>query len=63
MSKLTAMQELKSYFEQQLSLQQTHGEIKQSTEDTLLDAIEVCKNIINTKEKQQIIEAHESGYN
>ena len=54
--KQTAMQELKKYFEQQLKLH-INNEIKYTTEEALVDAIQVCKNAINTKEKEQIIDA------
>ena len=50
----TAIQELIEYFEQQLRLQ-CSGEIKYTTEEALLDAIEVCKNAQITKEKEQIL--------
>lgn len=51
---MTAIQELKEYFEQQLRLQR-RSEIKYTTEEALVDAIEVCRNAITTKEKQQLI--------
>jgi hypothetical protein len=54
MSKKTAIQELKEYFEQQLRIQRS-SEIKYTTEETLVDAIQVCQNAINTKEKEQLI--------
>jgi len=50
----TAIQELKEYFEQQLMFQRS-GEIKYTTEEVLIDAIQVCQNAINTKEKEQLI--------
>jgi len=59
---MTAETELKLYFEQQLRIHLSN-EIKYTTEKALLDAIEICENCINTKEKQQIIEAHNKGEN
>ena len=52
---MTAVEELKKYFEQQLRIHLSN-KIKYTTEEALLDAIEICKNCINTKEKQQIID-------
>ena len=54
MSQKTAIQELKEYFEQQLRLQR-NSEIKYTTEEALVDAIQLCQNAINTKEKEQLI--------
>jgi NTP pyrophosphatase (non-canonical NTP hydrolase) len=48
----TAIQKLIEYFEQQLSLQRS-SEIKYTTEEALVDAIDVCKNAQKTKEIEQ----------
>jgi len=58
----TAMQEAILYFEQQLSLQRT-SKIKYTTEEALVDAIQVCKNAANTIERNQIIDAYDNGWN
>lgn len=58
---MTAVQELKLYFEQQLSIHLSN-EIKYTTKEALLDVIQICENCINTKEKQQIIDAFDNGY-
>ena len=60
MSNKTAIQELIEYFEQQLRLQRS-SEIKYTTEEALVDAIQVCKNAQKTKEKEQIQSAFENG--
>lgn len=52
----TAIQELIQYFKQHLSLHRTK-EIVYTTEEALMDAIHVCENAKNTKEKQQISKA------
>jgi hypothetical protein len=57
MSNKTAIQELKEYFEQQLRLHKK-GEIKFTTEKAFLDAIQICQNAYNTKEKKQIKNAY-----
>jgi hypothetical protein len=57
---MTAVQELKLYFEQQLSIHLSN-EIKYTTKEALSDAIQICENCINTKEKQQIIDAYIDG--
>ena len=50
----TVVAELIEYFEQQLSLHRS-SEIKYTTEEALVDAIQICKNALKTKEKSQII--------
>jgi hypothetical protein len=61
MSNKTAIQELIEYFEQQLRLQRS-SEFKYTTEEALVDAIQVCKNAQKTKEKGQIKNAFNQGY-
>lgn len=61
MSNKTAIQELVEYFGQQLRLQRS-SEIKYTTEEALVDAIQVCQNTIRTKEKEQIKSAFNQGY-
>jgi len=55
----TVVSKLLEYFEQQLRIQRTSN-IKYSTEEALLDAVDVCKNAIKV-ERQQIEEAYQSG--
>jgi len=55
----TIMSKMVEYFEQQLSIQRTSN-IKYSTEEALLDAVDVCKNAIKI-ERQQIEEAFVAG--
>jgi hypothetical protein len=59
MSKQTPIQELKEYFEQQLRLYR-NSEIKYTTEEALVDAIQVCQNA-TTKEQQAFEDAFEAG--
>lgn len=61
MSNKTALKELIEYFEQQLRLQRS-SEIKYTTEEALVDVIQVCKNAQKTKEKEQLINAYNQGY-
>ena len=56
----TVVSKLIEYFEQQLRIQRTSN-IKYSTEEALLDAVDVCKNAIKV-ERQQIEEAHQNGF-
>ncbi len=56
----TAVGGLIEYFEQQLRLQRS-SEIKYTTEEALVDAIDVCKNTQRTIEKKQIMDAHDNG--
>jgi hypothetical protein len=56
----TAISELIEYFTQQLSLQRTSN-IKYTTEEALLDVIDVCKNAARTKEKEQLAKAYNTG--
>lgn len=59
MSKQTPIQELKEYFEQQLRLHR-NSEIKYTTEEALVDAIQVCQNA-TTKEQQAFEDAFDDG--
>jgi hypothetical protein len=59
--KQTAVEHLIEYFEQQLRLQR-ESKIKYTAEEAYIDALDVCKNAYNTKEKQQIIEAYNEGH-
>jgi predicted DNA-binding protein YlxM (UPF0122 family) len=56
MENKTIVQQLKGYFEQQLSLHED-GEIKYTTKEALEDAVEVCKKAISV-EKKQLVNFH-----
>jgi hypothetical protein len=56
MENKTIVQQLKSYFEQQLSLH-TDGEIKYTAKEALTDAVEICEKSIAV-EKKQLIDFH-----
>jgi hypothetical protein len=60
MSNKTVLENLKEYFEQQLSLHSS-GEIKYTTEEVLIDAIQVCHNAKETKEREQIEKVFADG--
>jgi predicted DNA-binding protein YlxM (UPF0122 family) len=53
MENKTIVQQLKGYFEQQLSLHED-GEIKYTTKEALEDAVEVCKKAISVEKKQLV---------
>lgn len=59
MMEQTAIQKLIEYFQQQLDLQKT-SEIKYTTEEAFVDAIDICKNSLKI-EKEQIKEAFNVG--
>lgn len=52
----TPIQELKEYFNQQLRLK-ISGEIECTSDEVLIDAIQLCENCIKTKEKEHIKKA------
>jgi predicted DNA-binding protein YlxM (UPF0122 family) len=56
MENKTIVQQLKGYFEQQLSLHED-GEIKYTTKEALIDAVEICEKSIAV-EKKQLVDFH-----
>lgn len=57
----TVVKELLEYFEQQLRLHRS-SEIKYTTEEAWVDAINIYKNALKTKEAEQIKAAFNQGY-